>query len=198
MLVPALIVLGAYLLGSVASAIVVARLLGLPDPRTVGSRNPGATNVLRTGGRGAAALTLAGDMLKGLVPPLAALALDGRPAVAAAAAVAAFLGHLYPVFFGFRGGKGVATTLGALLGLSWPAGLATVATWLAVAAAFRYSSLAAIVAALLAPGWVWWLAREPAYVAAAAVMAVLLLWRHRGNMARLLAGTEDRIGSGKR
>ncbi len=195
MLTAALVILAGYLLGSVATAIVVARLLGLPDPRTVGSRNPGATNVLRTGGRAAAALTLAGDMLKGAVPPLAALALDGRPAVAALAACAAFLGHLYPVFFGFRGGKGVATTLGALLALSWAVGLATVGTWLAVAAAFRYSSLAAIVAAALAPGWALWLSGEPAYVAAAAFMAALLLWRHRGNMARLLAGTEDRIGA---
>lgn len=195
MLQTALLLAGAYLLGSVASAIVVARLLGLPDPRTVGSGNPGATNVLRTGGRLAGALTLAGDMLKGVVPVALATGVGAAPPVVAATACAAFLGHLYPVFFGFRGGKGVATLLGALAALAWPAGLATVATWLAVAALFRYSSLAAIVAALLAPVWVAWLSGEPAHVAATVFMAALLLWRHRGNMARLLAGTEDRIGA---
>lgn len=190
----ALLILFGYLLGSVSSAIVVCRLAGLPDPRSVGSGNPGATNVLRVGTRTAAAATLAGDLLKGLLPVLAARALEAEPPVLAGVALAAFLGHLYPVFFGFRGGKGVATAFGCLLGIAWGVALAVAATWLVVAKAGRISSLAALAAAVLAPLYTWWLAPEPAYLAMTPVLAVLLIWRHRSNIRNLLRGTEGRIG----
>ena len=189
-----LLVAGAYLLGSMASAVLVSRAMGLADPRTVGSRNPGATNVLRHGGRAAAALTLLGDVAKGLAPVLAARALDAEPAVLALVGLAAFLGHLYPLFFGFRGGKGVATACGVLLALSWPLGAATLVTWLLVAAVLRYSSLAAVAAAVLAPGYALALGVPAAVVAAVTLMAALLLWRHRSNIRNLMAGTEDKIG----
>jgi len=193
MLNTVLIVIAAYLLGSIASAIIVGRLLGTGDPRAEGSRNPGATNMLRIGGRKAGALTLIGDMLKGLLAVLIARAIGAGADVQAMAAGAAFLGHLFPVFFGFRGGKGVATALGALLGLQWQVGLLVVATWLLMAALFRYSSLAALIAAAAAPFYMWWLRPEPAFVAASVGMAALLYWRHRSNIAKLLAGTEGRI-----
>ncbi|WP_440996374.1 glycerol-3-phosphate 1-O-acyltransferase PlsY [Arhodomonas sp. SL1] len=184
----------AYLLGSVSSAIVVCRLAGLPDPRGKGSGNPGATNVLRVGGRLPAALTLAGDFLKGAIPVWLALGIGIGPAVVGASGFAAFLGHLYPVFFGFRGGKGVATGLGVLLGWSPLALAATVATWLLVAALFRISSLAALVAFLLAPLYVGVLTGMPALALATAAMTVLVWWRHRGNIRRIVAGEEARIG----
>lgn len=188
------LVLGAYLLGSLSTAIILCRLMGLPDPRTQGSGNPGATNVLRFGGKKLAAFTLLGDMLKGLLPVVAARFITSDATVLALVAMAAFLGHLYPVFFGFRGGKGVATALGVLLGLSWPVGVAVLLTWLAMALLFRISSLSALTAAALSPLYGWWLTGIPAYIAMMAVMATLLLWRHRGNIQRLLAGEEKRIG----
>ena len=188
------LVLLAYLLGSVASAIVVCKALGLPDPRTEGSRNPGATNVLRVGGKGAAVATLLGDVVKGVVPVLAARALVEGPLVPALAAAAAFLGHLYPVFFGFKGGKGVATAFGALLALVWPVALAVAATWLVAAKVTRISSLSALTAAVLAPLYTWWLTPEPAYIAVTVVISLLLIWRHRGNIRNLIQGTEGRIG----
>lgn len=186
----------AYLFGSVSSAILVARLMGLPDPRTVGSRNPGATNILRTGGKLAAAVTLLGDVLKGVVPVVLAQVLtdDDGAWVLAATGLAAFLGHLYPVFFGFHGGKGVATALGVWLALDPGVGLALAATWLATAAAFRYSSLAALTAAALAPVYVAWRLPGAAFLALALVMSALLFLRHRDNIRRLLAGQESRIG----
>ncbi|MCP5151355.1 MAG: glycerol-3-phosphate 1-O-acyltransferase PlsY [Ectothiorhodospiraceae bacterium] len=188
------LVLGAYLVGSFASAILVCRAMGLPDPREGGSGNPGATNVLRLGGKKAAALTLTGDVLKGVLPVLVATWLDESPPVRMAVGFAAFLGHLFPVFFGFRGGKGVATAFGALVALSGSVGLAAVATWVGVAAATRYSSLAALTASVLAPAYAAFLTGETAYVVGLALIAVLLLVRHRGNIGRLLAGTESRIG----
>ena len=198
MLNTALIVIAAYLLGSIASAIIVGRLLGAGDPRTTGSRNPGATNMLRIGGKKAGALTLVGDMLKGLLAVLLARAIGAGADVQALAAGAAFLGHLFPVFFGFRGGKGVATALGALLGLQWQVGLLVIATWLAMAALFRYSSLAALIAAAAAPFYMAWLRPEPAFIIASVVMGVLLYWRHRSNIRKLLAGTEGRIHLGSK
>lgn len=188
-----IIIVAAYLFGSISTAILTCRLMGLPDPRTQGSGNPGATNVLRVGGKLPAALTLFGDMLKGLIPVLIASALDVPAAVLALTAVAAFLGHLYPVFFGFQGGKGVATALGVLLGISWWVGLATIATWLFVAFVLRFSSLAALVSMFAAPFYVWWLRPEEALVAAVSYMSLVLFWRHRSNIAKLLDGTEDRI-----
>ena len=192
-----LIILGGYLFGSISAAIIVCKLMGLPDPRTAGSGNPGATNVARLGGKKAAALTLVGDMLKGFLPVLLAHLLQAGPVILAATALAAFLGHLYPVFFGFKGGKGVATGLGVIYGLYWPAGLLTTATWLAMAVMFRYSSLAALIAMLLAPLWFLWLWPEPAVIAAIVVLTVLLFWRHRSNISNLINGKEGKIGFGK-
>ncbi len=184
----------AYLLGSVATAVVTCRLMGLPDPRSQGSGNPGATNVLRHGGKKAAAFTLAGDILKGLIPVLVAKLLGLAPEVVAVTALAAFLGHLYPVYFGFRGGKGVATAFGVMLGISWLLAGAAAVTWLVMALAFRYSSLAALLTAVLAPFYTMWLVPVPPFIGATSLMTLLLLWRHRSNIRKLLAGTEDRIG----
>ncbi|MDS4042667.1 MAG: glycerol-3-phosphate 1-O-acyltransferase PlsY [Candidatus Competibacter sp.] len=184
-----------YLAGSISTAIIVCRLMGLPDPRGEGSRNPGATNVLRFGGRKAAAITLAGDFLKGVLPVLLARLAGVEEAGLALTALAAFLGHLYPVFFGFEGGKGVATAFGAILGLSWPVALAALATWLTMAFVVRISSLSALTAAVLAPLFGWWFGLPPAYEVAILTMVVLLVWRHRSNIRQLLAGTEDKIGT---
>lgn len=184
----------AYLLGSVSSAIVIARLFGLKDPRKVGSGNPGATNILRYGGKKAAALTLLGDVLKGVVPVLLAHALGVEALVLALVMLAAFLGHVFPVFHGFKGGKGVATAFGALIALNLWVGLLLVASWMVVAFVTRYSSLSAITVSVLAPFYVWWLTRSPVLIAATAVMALLLLWRHRDNIRKLIAGTETKIG----
>ncbi|TAN46470.1 MAG: glycerol-3-phosphate 1-O-acyltransferase [Methylococcaceae bacterium] len=184
----------AYLLGSVSSAVVVCRVMGLPDPRTEGSKNPGATNVLRIGGKKAAAIALFGDVIKGYLPVLLVLALQSPPAVVASVGLAAFLGHLFPVFFGFQGGKGVATALGVFAAFSWQVGLALLATWLAMAALSRISSLSALTASVLAPFYVWWLSGNSAMTVSAALMSLLLVWRHKGNIQRLLAGEESRIG----
>ena len=193
MLLEIALVIGAYLIGSVATAVLTCRLLGLPDPRTVGSGNPGATNVLRMGGKKAAIITLLGDMLKGLIPVLAAQALGFADAWLGAVALAAFVGHLFPVFFGFKGGKGVATALGVLLGLSWGVGALVLVTWLAVAAISRISSLSALVAALLAPAYTAWLTGSPWLIATTVAMTVLIYWRHRSNIRNLLSGAEGRI-----
>lgn len=184
----------AYLLGSISSAIVIARLFGLKDPRQVGSGNPGATNILRYGGKKAAILTLLGDMLKGVVPVLLAHALGADSLILALTVLAVFLGHVFPVFHGFKGGKGVATAFGALVALNGWVGLALLVSWLVVAVTTRYSSLSAITVAVLAPVYVWWFVREPALIFATGIMALLLLWRHRSNIQKLLAGTETKIG----
>ena len=192
------LLLAAYLIGSLSFAVIVSKLFGLPDPRSYGSGNPGATNVLRTGRKAAAALTLLGDTAKGWLAMFLAVRLapvwDVSEIAVAGAGVAAFAGHLFPVFFGFKGGKGVATALGALLGLQWNVGLLVIGTWLVAAALFRYSSLAALIAAAAAPIYMWWLKPEPVVIAAVAVISVLLYWRHRSNIRNLLSGTEGRIG----
>lgn len=192
---PALLALAAlagYLAGSVPFGVLVARALGLGDLRRIGSGNIGATNVLRTGHRGAALATLLLDAGKGAAAVLAARALLAEDAAQTAGA-AAFLGHLFPVWLSFRGGKGVATFLGLLLALAWPVGLGACATWAGVAAAFRISSLAALAAAASAPVWALALGREET-AALAAALALLVWIRHRANLARLIAGTEPRIG----
>jgi acyl phosphate:glycerol-3-phosphate acyltransferase len=194
-----LIVVLAYLLGSVSFAILVSRVLALPDPRSYGSGNPGATNVLRSGSRAAAALTLIGDAGKGwLAVWLAALA-SGAPATQGyatpLAGLAVFCGHLFPVFHRFRGGKGVATAAGVLLALNGWLGLATLATWAIVVLFFRISSLAALAAALFAPFYAWWLFGPGPLLAAVVAIALLLAWRHRANIARLASGEEPRIGA---
>lgn len=193
-MLPYLFVIAGYLLGSVASAVVVCRLLGLSDPRAGGSGNPGATNVMRLHGRKAALLTLSGDLLKGLIPVLVVQALNQPLTVAALTGLAAFLGHLYPVFFRFRGGKGVATLIGVLLGLHWLLGLGFIATWLVIAGLFRYSSLAAISAAMLTPIYAALLAPNLLVVGITGLMTLFLIARHRSNIQNLMAGTECRIG----
>ena len=182
-----------YLCGSLASAVIVCRIMKLPDPREGGSGNPGATNVLRLGGKKAAALTLAGDVLKGVVPVLLAHLLTDSPAILAATAVAAVVGHMYPVFFGFKGGKGVATAFGAVGALVYPVALFICAVWALAALATRYASLASMAAAVAAPLFALVFIREPAYVLGLAIIAALLVYRHRGNIQRLRQGTEPEI-----
>jgi len=184
----------AYLVGSVSSAIIVCRVMGLPDPRSEGSGNPGATNVLRVGGKKAAAVTLLGDSLKGFLPVFAANLLSVSPLVLALTGAAAFLGHLYPLFFGFRGGKGVATMLGVLFGYYWVVGLCTATTWLLIAKGLKISSLAALIATLLAPLYIWLILGPvvPLLITTAA-MTLLLFWRHRSNIQRLISGEESMI-----
>jgi glycerol-3-phosphate acyltransferase PlsY len=193
----AFIILG-YLMGSISTAIIVCRVLGLPDPRTEGSHNPGATNVLRLGGKKAAAITLSGDFIKGLIAILLARIAGASEFGLAAVALAAFLGHLYPVFFRFQGGKGVATAFGVILGLSPWVGLAVFVTWLIMAITVRISSLSALTAAILSPLYLWWFELPTSYVLAVLIMVLLLIWRHRSNIRKLLAGTEDKIGQGKK
>lgn len=188
-------VLLGYVIGSLASAIITCRVMGLPDPRTQGSTNPGATNVLRIGGKQAAAVTLFGDILKGLLPVLLARALSDAVVVWAVTAIAAFVGHLYPIFFRFQGGKGVATAFGVVLGLAWPVALAMLATWILMAVIFRYSSLAALTAAVLAPVYTLLLTAHPALLVAIIIISVLTLWRHRTNLRRLFSGEEEKFGA---
>ena len=190
-------IIGAYLIGSLSSAIIVCKIMGLPDPRGEGSGNPGATNVLRFGGKKAAAITLAGDMLKGLIPVLFVKYLDVSALTLSLVGFAAFLGHLYPVFFQFKGGKGVATMLGVLFGFSWWIGLATAGTWLFMAKIIKISSLSALVATALAPVYVWYWFNVEATIAVTVIMTVILFWRHRSNIQNMMKGTEDAIGTDK-
>jgi len=197
-LYPALATLAAYLIGSLSFAVIVSQLMGLNDPRTYGSGNPGATNVLRSGNKAAAVLTLVLDALKGFVPVLlvkefgAPYGLD--EGTLALVSIAAFLGHLWPVFFRFKGGKGVATAAGVLLGLNPWLGLATLATWIIIAAFTRYSSLAALVAAVFAPFYQVLIWGGGPIAVAVFVMGALLVWRHRANIQKLLNGTESKLG----
>ncbi|WP_445230074.1 glycerol-3-phosphate 1-O-acyltransferase PlsY [Duganella rhizosphaerae] len=189
----------AYLIGSISFAVVMSKLFGIADPRTYGSKNPGATNVLRSGNKAAAIMTLIGDGAKGWLAVWLAIRFQNQlqigDATIALVAIAVFLGHLWPVFFRFVGGKGVATALGVLLGLNPWLGLATLVTWLAVAFAFRYSSLAALVAALFAPFYYGLLFGVEPQLFAVFVMSALLAFRHSKNISNLLAGKESRIGS---
>ena len=190
-----------YLLGSISFAVVVSRAMGLADPRSYGSKNPGATNVLRTGNKAAALLTLLGDAAKGAVAVLLVQSFAARygfgAGTIACSALAVFVGHLFPVFHGFAGGKGVATAAGVLLALSPMLGLATLGTWLAVAFVFRYSSLAALSAAAAAPVYHVLASGYDVTGLAVLVMSALLVWRHRQNIANLMAGREGRIGQKK-
>ena len=187
----------AYLVGSVSSAIVVSKLLRLQDPRDAGSGNPGATNVLRLSGKIPAALTLLGDVAKGTLPVVAASAITQDPVSVAIAALAAFLGHLYPVYFRFAGGKGVATAIGAYLGLSLPVCLGVVGVWLTIALISRYSSLSSILAMLSAPFFVWYFGYDEWIIGTAVVIFVFIVSRHIANIKRLLAGEESRINLSK-
>ena len=204
---PLTVVVLAYLLGSLSFAVIVSKFMGLSDPRSYGSKNPGATNVLRSGNKKAAVLTLLFDAVKGWVPVAGILHYGAdyglAEGAAAAAGLAAFLGHLYPIFFKFQGGKGVATALGVLMGVSPLLGLAVAITWLGIAGYFRYSSLAALLAAVLAPVYYAMAADGPFWTFNGAVfgmlcvMGILLVWRHRDNVNRLLAGTETKLGAKK-
>ena len=194
----AIVLVGAYLLGSISFAVVVSRAMGLADPRTYGSHNPGATNVLRTGNRTAAILTLLGDALKGVVAVLLVrFGLGAGEELVTLAGLAAFVGHLYPVFHRFQGGKGVATAAGVLLALHPAVGGGVLLTWLIIAFFFRYSSLAALVSAVFAPFWQALLFGLDARVLVIVLMSALLVWRHRANIANLRAGRESRIGQKK-
>ncbi len=205
-LYPAIAAIAAYLVGSLSFAVIVSRVMGLSDPRSYGSKNPGATNVLRSGSKKAAVVTLLLDAAKGWLP-VALVQWYGeryglQAGTVALVALGAFLGHLYPVFFRFQGGKGVATAAGVLLGLHWALGLATLVTWILIAVFFRYSSLAALVAAVFAPvyyifgdGLAWRMDGEVLF--AVSLMSLLLIYRHAENIGRLVRGTESRLGQKK-
>ena len=186
----------AYLLGSISFALVSSKLFALPDPRSYGSGNPGATNVLRSGKKAAAALTLFGDAAKGWLAVFLAIWFALSNIQIALVALAVFLGHLFPVFLGFKGGKGVATALGVLLALNVWLGLGGLATWVLIAAAFRLSSLAALVAAAVTPGYAILLGLPQEWVLASVAMSLLLVWRHKRNISNLIAGKEAKIGQG--
>ena len=192
---PAFIILSlaSYLTGSLSAAIIVCKIMSLPDPRSQGSNNPGATNVLRIGGKKAAAITLLGDAFKGFVPVVAAKMLGFDPAQLAVVAVAAFLGHLYPLYFQFKGGKGVATAFGVFVALSWPVGLTALVTWLIFAFVFKISSLAALITAVLCPLYVWFWESNAVYTGMSLLISIMLLWRHRSNMINLVRGKENKI-----
>ncbi len=188
---------GAYCLGSISFAVVVSFLMRLPDPRSYGSGNPGATNVLRSGSKAAALLTLLGDAGKGWVAVWLAERLTGDTASVAAAGLAVFLGHLFPVFHRFRGGKGVATAAAVLLGFDWRVGLASLAAFAVISAASRFVSLASMLAAVFACAFAWYLGLDLYVIGAIAVMAAMIIWRHKQNIGRLLAGNESKLGAKK-
>lgn len=198
MLLNLFVILAAYLIGSLSFAVIVSKFYGMDDPRTYGSGNPGATNVLRSGKKKAAALTLLGDALKGLLAVLAARGLQDSLGLSdttiAAVAVAALVGHMWPIFFGFKGGKGVATALGVLLALSWPTALICALIWLVMAFGFKVSSLAALVATVASPIAAYFLMPAGSWATATAVIALLVLYRHKSNIQNLLQGKESKIG----
>ena len=187
----------AYLLGSIASAILICRLFGLSDPRSEGSGNPGATNVMRLHGKKAAILTLAGDVLKGVIPVLLAKVIGSSDLIVALCGLAAFFGHLFPLFFKFKGGKGVATLIGVLFATHWLLGLAYISSWTITALIFRYSSLSALIAAALTPLYSWFILENMSFLICHSIMVILLIWRHRSNIQKLIAGTEGKLGKKK-
>nr|WP_279618543.1 glycerol-3-phosphate 1-O-acyltransferase PlsY [Ignatzschineria sp. RMDPL8A] len=193
LLLPALIFLISYLAGSISSAIIVCRAFGLPDPRTTGSNNPGATNVMRLGGKKAAIITLVGDLLKGLIPVAIVNLLALSPLALALSALGAFLGHLFPIFFGFKGGKGVATAFGAILGLSPLVALCAFGTWILVFLTTKISSLSALTAAVLAPLFLYLFKAPFEIVIVVIMMDLLLIYRHKANISRLLKGEEGKM-----
>jgi glycerol-3-phosphate acyltransferase PlsY len=195
-LIPIAFIVAAYLLGSISFGILISRAFGLPDPRTVGSGNPGATNVLRSGKKAAAVLTLLGDAAKGWLAVWLALHYGMLMWVVSGVGIAVIVGHLYPIFYGFKGGKGVATALGVMLAISLWLGLAVVISWALVFAVSRYSSLASIVAAALAPVYAYFLLQPyEDYIWMTLVLALLLIWRHRSNIRKLLQGSEAGFGN---
>ena len=191
MLESAAIILFAYLLGSISSAIVLSKIMGFKDPRSEGSNNPGATNVLRIAGKKAAFLTLVGDCLKGLIPVLLARGLEADPLVVALTAFAAFSGHCFPVFFHFRGGKGVATAMAATVGFNWIAGAILITIWLLFARVFKISSLAAIVSFCALPLLIYWREQDLQVSIVFVAISAILIWRHKSNIQRLIQGSES-------
>ncbi len=191
MVIHALLILLGYLAGSVSSAILVCKTCNLPDPREHGSRNPGATNVMRLYGKKMALCTLLGDIAKGFIPVLIVVLLGVELKIQLLVGLAAFLGHLYPVFFGFKGGKGVATIYGVLFALNWQLGLAILLTWLAVFTISKISSLSALLAFLLLPVYTWFLTHSIVFVIFSSLITLLIFWRHRSNIQNLIAGTEN-------
>jgi len=186
-----ILIVVAYLFGSISTAIITCKLMGLPDPRSEGSENPGATNVLKIGGKKAAVITLVGDLLKGFIPVLAGVILGADELTLSLIAMAAFLGHLYPVFFGFKGGKGVATAFGVFLGLSLPVAVAILVVWLSVYYLFKLSSLAALSTALVSPLLFFYIDGSITYTITSGILSAMLILRHRSNIEKLIDGTED-------
>lgn len=186
--------LAGYLVGSISSAIITCKLMGLKDPRSVGSHNPGATNVLRHGGKKAAIITLIGDMIKGWAPVTAVTLIEPAAAAVAVTGLGAFLGHIYPVYYGLKGGKGVATYFGALVGFNWITGIAALLIWLLTALMTRISSLSALVSAMLAPLILWQISQSVPLSLTLALMSIVLYWRHRSNIQNMLQGKEHKIG----
>ncbi len=193
MLINIVLIFLAYLLGSISAAILVCKLLGLSDPRTEGSGNPGTTNVMRLHGKTAAFLTLTGDVFKGIIPVLLAKVIVGSEFIIALSGFAAFLGHIFPIYFKFKGGKGVATLIGILLATHWLLGLAYAITWILTAAIFRYSSLAALIATLSIPFYTYFLEQNFQYTVSFSMIAVILFWRHKSNIYNLLSNKERKI-----
>lgn len=193
-LTPVILAVLAYLIGSISSAIITCRIMGLEDPRNTGSHNPGATNVLRIGGKKAAAITLFGDMLKGFFPVILVSHFYNDTLLVALVGLSALLGHLFPVFYGFKGGKGVATFYGVILAMSWQVGLVALAIWLIIAKLMKISSLSALVSVFCTPFILWQFSHSTELTIATAVMGMLIFWRHKKNIQLLLTGTESRIG----
>lgn len=193
MLINILLIFSAYLLGSVSAAIIVCKTLGLSDPRTGGSGNPGTTNVMRLYGKKAAFLTLVGDIFKGIIPVLLAKVIVNSEFIIAICGLAAFLGHIFPIYFKFEGGKGVATLIGILFATHWLLGVSYIITWILTALIFRYSSLAALIAALPIPIYSYFIEHNNQYAISFAVIAIILFWRHKPNIYNLLNGKEDKI-----
>ena len=193
MLINILLIFSAYLLGSISAAIIVCKTLGLSDPRTGGSGNPGTTNVMRLYGKKAAFLTLVGDIFKGIIPVLVAKVIVDSEFIIAICGLAAFLGHIFPIYFKFEGGKGVATLIGILFATHWLLGVSYIITWILTALIFRYSSLAALIAALPIPIYSYFIVHNNQYTISFAVIAIILFWRHKPNIYNLLNGKEDKI-----
>ncbi len=187
----------AYLIGSISTAIITCKIMGIKDPRKTGSHNPGATNVLRHGGKKAAIITLFGDMLKGLIPVLIAVQFQLEPLGIALVGLFALLGHVFPVYYGFKGGKGVATYYGVILGINWQVGLIALVIWLTVAALLRISSISALASLFCTPFILWYFSQSMELTAAVALMSIIVFWRHTSNIRALIQGTEGRIKSGR-
>ena len=187
----------AYLIGSFSTAIITCKIMGLEDPRKTGSNNPGATNVLRHGGKKAAIITLLGDMLKGLIPVLLIIQFQADTLTVALVGLFALLGHIFPVYYGFKGGKGVATYYGVILGINWLVGLIAIAIWLTMAALLKISSLSALISIFLTPFILWHFSQSVELTSSVALMSMLVFWRHKKNIKSLLQGSEEKISEGK-